>query len=501
MTLAAFDEKFRPQFHFTPEANWLNDPNGMVYFEGEYHLFYQHFPHGTTWGPMHWGHAVSPDLVHWEHLPIALEPDGNGFIFSGSAVVDWNNSSGLFDSGSGLAAIYTQHDIDPDTGQPRQRQSIAYSVDKGRSWISYSGNPVLTESFADFRDPKVFWHDETASWVMVLVAGNHVRIYRSLDLLTWSFASMFGAEEGSQDGVWECPDLFELSVEGDKSVMKWVLIVSIGDNAECPEGSRTQYFIGEFDGHSFTNLNPPELVLWVDHGRDNYAGVTWSDIPDEDGRRLFIGWMSNWKYANQTPTVNWRGAMTIPRVLTLRQAADGVRLVQHPVSELQQLRLERRRLDNIRIAPEQSFTFEMEEDRLEIVVELELGSANEVGLKLSDSDSEQTIVGYDAQNQTLFIDRSASGTVDFHPQFACRHEAPLVPEDGRILLHLFIDRCSLEIFANDGIVTMTDLIFPHTGFTEVELFAAGGHAKIVLLEVYDLQSIYADCGEVIAVNG
>ena len=193
--------------------------------------------------------------------------------------------------------------------------------------------------------------------------------------------------------------------------------------------------------------------------------------------------------------------MTIPRVLTLRQAAEGVRLVQHPVSELQQLRLERHRLDNIRIAPEQSFTFEMEEDRLEIVVELELGSANEVGLKLGASDSEQTIVGYDAQNQTLFIDRSASGTVDFHPQFACRHEAPLVPEDGRILLHLFIDRCSLEIFANDGIVTMTDLIFPHTGFTEVELFAAGGHAKIVLLEVYDLQSIYADCGEVIAVNG
>ena len=243
-------------------------------------------------------------------------------------------------AGQVLQPSYTQHDIDPDTGQPRQRQSIAYSVDKGRSWISYSGNPVLTESFADFRDPKVFWHDETASWVMVLVAGNHVRIYRSLDLLTWSFASMFGAKEGSHDGVWECPDLFELSVEGDKSVKKWVLIVSIGDNAECPEGSRTQYFIGEFDGHSFTNLNPPELVLWVDHGRDNYAGVTWSDIPDEDGRRLFIGWMSNWKYANQTPTVNWRGAMTIPRVLTLRQAADGVRLVQHPVSELQQLRLE-----------------------------------------------------------------------------------------------------------------------------------------------------------------
>lgn len=490
MTIAALDEKFRPQFHFTPEANWMNDPNGMVYFEGEYHLFYQYFPNGTSWGPMHWGHAVSRDLVHWEHLPIALEPDGNGFIFSGSAVVDWNNSSGLFYGGSGLIAIYTQHDIHPDTGQPRQRQSIAYSVDKGRSWITYPGNPILTESIADFRDPKVFWHDETASWVMVLAAGNHVRIYRSPDLLTWSFASIFGDGEGSHDGVWECPDLFELPVEGDASAKRWVLIVSIGDNHECPEGSRTQYFIGAFDGNSFTNFNPPDMVLWADHGRDNYAGVTWSDIPGEDGRRLFIGWMSNWKYANQTPTVSWRGAMTIPRVLTLRQAEEGIRLAQRPISELQRLRLERRYWENTPVAPEQPLTLDMEEDRLEIVAEFELNTANQVGLKISSSDHEQTIVGYDVLNQTLFIDRSASGTVDFHPQFACRHEAPLQSEHGRIHLHVFIDRSSVEIFANDGSVTMTDLIFPDTDITELELFAADGVAKIISLEVFDLQSIY-----------
>lgn len=500
VTNVSYNEKFRPQFHFTPEAHWMNDPNGMVYYEGEYHLFYQYYPEGTTWGPMHWGHAVSRDLVHWEHLPVALEPDEHGFIFSGSAVVDWKDNSGLFDGGSGLVAVFTHHDTNPNNGQPRQRQSIAYSVDKGRSWIKHPGNPVLTEQIVDFRDPKVFWHDETASWVMVLAAGDHVRVYRSTDLIAWSFASMFGADEGAHDGVWECPDLFELSVEGEASRKKWVLIVSIGDNPECPEGSRTQYFVGEFDGYSFTNDNAPDSVLWLDHGRDNYAGVTWSDIPAEDGRRLFIGWMSNWKYANQTPTEGWRGAMTIPRVLSLRHEVEGIRLVQRPVGELQRLRAGRRHWSNIRIAPEQSFALDIADNRAEIVVEFEPGGADQVGVKLGTSGRGQTIIGYDARNQTLFIDRSASGIIDFHTQFPCRHETRMQPDHGRIRLHLFIDCSSVEVFAGDGNAAMTDLIFPDEGNGVVELLTAGGHTKIISLEVFDLQSIYEGIGR-IAANG
>jgi fructan beta-fructosidase len=490
VTKETFDEKFRPHFHFTPEAHWMNDPNGMVYFEGEYHLFYQYYPEETTWGPMHWGHAVSPDMVHWEHLAVALEPDEHGYIFSGSAVVDWLDSSGLFDGGSGLVAIFTHHDTNPNTGQSRQRQSIAYSVDKGRSWIKHPGNPVLTEQLSDFRDPKVLWHDETASWVMVLAAGDHVRVYRSPDLIAWSFASMFGAEEGAHGGVWECPDLLELSVEGDVSGKKWLLIVSIGDNPNCSEGSRTQYFVGEFDGYLFTNNNAPDSVLWLDHGRDNYAGVTWSDVPVEDGRCLFIGWMSNWRYANQTPTEGWRGAMTIPRVLSLRHEVEGIRLVQRPVAELQSLRTRERHWSNIPVAPEQTFALDIADNRAEIVIEFELGGADLVGVNLKTKGNGQTIIGYDARNQNLFIDRFASGIIDFHPQFACKHETRLQPDQGRIRLHLFIDCSSVEVFAGDGNVAMTDLIFPNEGTGSVELFTAGGDTKIISLEIFDLKSIY-----------
>ncbi|QYR24113.1 glycoside hydrolase family 32 protein [Paenibacillus sp. sptzw28] len=472
----------------------------MVFYEGEYHLFYQHYPEGTTWGPMHWGHAVSRDMVHWEHLEVALAPDGNGFIFSGCVVVDWTDSSGLFNGGTGLVAVFTQHDTDPDNGQPRQRQSIAYSLDKGRSWIKYPGNPVLTEQIADFRDPKVFRHEETASWVMVLAAGDHVRLYRSTDLISWSFASIFGAEEGSHDGVWECPDLFELSVEGYLS-KKWVLIVSIGDDPDYPEGSRTQYFVGSFNGYSFVNDNVPDCVLWLDHGRDNYAGVTFSDVPAEDGRRLLIGWMSNWKYANQTPTENWRGAMTIPRVLSLRNEAEGIRLVQRPALELQRLRSGKRHWNNILIAAEHSHAIEITDNRAEVVALFEPGDADQVCIKLGTAGHGQTIIGYDAGNQTLFIDRSASGIIDFHPQFACRHEMKLQPDKGLIRLHLFIDCSSVEVFAGDGNGVMTDLIFPDAGCGTVELFAANGHAKLVSLEVFNLHSIYEGMGQMAATNG
>nr|WP_237389541.1 glycoside hydrolase family 32 protein [Bacillus sp. USDA818B3_A] len=278
-----YKEKHRPQFHFSPEEKWMNDPNGMVFFNDEYHLFYQYHPFGTTWGPMHWGHAVSKDLIYWEQLPIALYPDDHGAIFSGSAVVDWNNTSGFFPEGPGLVAIYTSADNYPESDRPRQRQSLAYSKDNGRTWVKYEGNPVLSDlNITDYRDPKVFWHNETNKWVMVLATGQSVTLYISANLKDWEFASEFGNKAGSHDGVWECPDLFQLPVDGNENNQKWVMFVSIGDNPQFKEGSRTQYFVGQFDGTTFVNDNPDEMVLWLDFGRDNYAGVSWSDMPAEE---------------------------------------------------------------------------------------------------------------------------------------------------------------------------------------------------------------------------
>lgn len=486
-----FDHPLRPQFHFTPASNWLNDPNGMVYFDGEYHLFYQHHPDSSVWGPMHWGHAVSRDLVHWEHHPIALFPDHNGTIFSGSAVVDWNDTSGFFDGKTGLVAIYTQTETIPGSVLSKQRQSIAYSKDKGRTWIPYEGNPVLAdEQFPDFRDPKVFWHRETERWIMVLAAGDRLFLYHSADLKAWTFASEFGAQEGSHDGVWECPDLFELPVEGGDGASKWVLIVSIGDDPACPEGSRTQYFTGSFDGLAFTNDNPAETVLWLDHGRDNYAGVTWSDAPGLESERLFIGWMNNWKYANLIPTDGWRGAMTLTRKLTLRQEPEGVRLVQKAVDGLRQLRLPGSEWQNERISPDLGLPAGQNVGLLELEAEFELDTASEFGFKIL-AGCKETVIGYDAASGELFIDRSDSGIMDFHKEFGCRHAAPLKAKDGRIKLQLWLDRSSVEVFADEGGLVMTDQLFPQEGWEGIELYAQGGEVLLLSLRMHPLRSIYA----------
>ncbi len=465
----------------------MNDPNGLVYYEGEYHLFYQHHPGGMTWGPMHWGHAVSRDLVHWSHLPIALEPDEQGAVFSGCAVVDREDTSGLFGGGSGLVAVFTHHDSDPSTGNPRQRQSIAYSRDKGRSWSKYAGNPVLSEPLPDFRDPKIFWHEGSRRWVMVIAAGDHVRFYVSTNLLEWSYTGSFGEKEGSHDGVWECPDLFELPVEGSEE-RKWVLIVSIGDHPDCPEGSRTQYFIGRFDGRTFANDELPERVLWLDHGRDNYAGVTWSDVPVGDGRRLLIGWMSNWKYANLTPTQGWRGAMTVPRELSLRRGEEGIRLFQSPARELLRLRRDGRQWRHIRLVPGQPFAPGVRGEGLDIRTVWKPNDADVMGIRLRHPGGGQTIIGYDARKQALYIDRTASGAADFHPQFACRHEAALLPEGGSVEIRLLIDRCSVEAIAGEGEIAMTDLIFPEGSGMEAEWFVEGGQAELLALEAHAMAS-------------
>lgn len=486
-----YTEAYRPQFHYSPEANWLNDPNGMVYYKGEYHLFYQHHPNGTTWGPMHWGHAVSSDLVFWKHLPIALEPDAAGAIFSGSIVVDWQDTTGFFNGESGLVAIFTHAGTYPDSDRSRQVQSIAYSKDDGRTWEMHEGNPVLSdESKLDFRDPKVFWHAETNRWVMVLATGQTISIYTSPNLKEWKFVSEFGENQGFHQGVWECPDLFELPVNGDEAVRKWVLLVSVGDHPDLAEGSRTQYFVGEFDGCTFTNNSSDDTTLWLDHGRDNYAGVSWSDIPKSDNRRIYIGWMSNWKYANHTPSDKWRGAMTLPRTLSLVSGELGIRLLQSPVEELKALRRktiflkkEERIEENQQVCIPATNAYELE-------AEFQVGDASSFGFSLCTSPKEKTIVGYDVKNGQLFLDRTASGQKGFHQDFAAKHKASLSPKQGKVKLRIFVDWSSIEVFANDGEVAMTDLIFPDSTSRTIELFAHNGQVQLISLTLHPLKKIW-----------
>jgi len=296
----------RPLVHFTAPSGWINDPNGLVYFEGEYHLFYQYIPHrpdggvGGSFSP-HWGHAVSADLVQWSHLPIALYPDHLGAIYSGSVVVDWHDTSGLFGGRSGLVAIFTHHNASSAPLGP-EVQSIAWSADRGRTWTAYPDNPVIANpGVRDFRDPKVFWHVPTGRWVMVVTyGGDRVRFYSSANLRDWSQTGEFGAGQGAQSATWECPDLFELPVDGDPRHTYWVLNVSTYHAAAVSDRVGMQYFVGDFDGVTFRNANPAGLVLTTDQGCDNYAAVTWSDVPANDGRRVMIGWMSDWAYARQT---------------------------------------------------------------------------------------------------------------------------------------------------------------------------------------------------------
>lgn len=480
---------FRPAYHFTPPSHWMNDPNGMVYFEGEYHLFYQHHPYGTTWGPMHWGHAVSTDLVSWEHLPIALEPDEYGAIFSGSAVVDGRDSSGFFGGRPGFVAIFTHHDTVPGTDRVRQRQSLAYSADSGRSWTKYAGNPVLeNERFADFRDPKVFRHEPSGEWVMILASGQTVCIYRSSDLKNWKFASEFGEGVGSHDGVWECPDLFPLSVDGDASNVKWVLLVSIGDSPSLPEGSRTQFFTGSFDGYAFVGDEASSQARWLDYGRDNYAGVSWSDIPERDGRRIYIGWMSNWKYANLTPTEGWRGAMTLPRQVLLETGPEGgIRLVQRPVVELEKLRWPVLKLKDASGEETKKRLSELRMASYEMAIEIGFAGLKLFGLKVRVSPEQETVIGYDPDSKELFVDRTRAGRSDFHPEFAGRHGVGLEGIDGLLRLRIFVDRCSVEVFADDGRAALTDLIFPDPDALGMDIFGLETGGTVRSLEVYLLE--------------
>jgi len=485
-----YQEKYRPQFHYTPEANWLNDPNGMVYYNGEYHLFYQYYPNAAVWGPMHWGHAISRDLVHWEHMPIALYPDDLGYIFSGSAVIDENNTSGFGENA--MVAIFTYHDpvVEESGGNTFQTQAIAYSLDAGRSFVKYEGNPVLPNpGIADFRDPKVFYHTQTARWIMILAAHDRVMLYSSANLKEWTFESEFGMEVSVEGNVWECPDLFPLTVE-ETGTQKWVMLVSV--NPGGPNvGSATQYFVGEFDGHQF--VNEGSALQWLDLGRDDYAGVTWSNIPPEDGRRLFIGWMSNWLYADRVPTETWRGGMTIPRELTLVADGSGYLLVSKPIAELQTLRGEIQKIEDISsVSGEQEIPIgDINLNQSELILDLQIGSSavDSFGIILENELNERLVISYSVNSGQFLLDRSMAGTNDFAEEFSGSAVAPYSIGD-EVRLHLFVDAASVELFVDDGQLVITDLVFPTNNFNQLKLFSTAGDIQLTSIELYGLNSIW-----------
>ena len=474
----------RPVFHFAPPRGWINDPNGQVFFDGEFHLCYQLNPYGTRWQNMSWGHAVSRDLVHWEDLGVALHQQGGIMIFSGQATVDHQNTSGFGAGGKPpIVAAYTGHRVDGS----RQTQDLAFSLDRGRTWTKYAKNPVLDINNPNFRDPKVFWHAPTKKWVMAVVMANErkVHFYGSLNLREWKFLSHFGPAGAPKKSNWECPDLFQLPVEGtDGREVKWVLHVGMGDGAAAG-GSGGEYFVGDFDGTTFTSDEPLDTVRWADFGRDFYAAVTWENVPPQDGRRIWIGWMNNWRYANDIPTgVDWRGMMSVPRTLALRRAeGDTLRLVQRPVLELESLRGEHRAVPQTRLAPGTPATLkENAGDAIVVVAEFTpAADAKAFGFKVCVGGGHETVVGYDVAKQELFIDRTKSGNTTFHSDFPGRHAAPLKPgPDGKIKLHVLVDRYSVEAFANDGAVTITDLIFPKPESRGVQVYSDGGAVEYTL---------------------
>lgn len=638
-------EPFRPGFHFTPERNWINDPNGMVYLDGEYHLFYQYNPFGDKWGHMSWGHAVSRDLMTWEHLPVALPEKDGIMIFSGSAVIDWKNTSGFGAGGKPpMVAIYTGH------REGHQDQRLAFSNDRGRTWTQYSGNPVLDLGKADFRDPKVFWYAPGNRWIMALTLPTEKKtsFYGSSDLKQWEHLSDFGPA-GALNGIWECPDFFELPVANDPGQRRWVLLLNMNPGAPAG-GSGCQYFVGNFDGKTFT-LDPtyptgrnnsdastrliadfegtdfgnwksegtafangptrplpgsitgfegigiansfgvadaeqgvlisPEFVidgdwlsfrigggnhpgelgirlrvdgevvrsetggngsnleqklwdlrplrgknavieifdsytagdwghvtvddivmgngpqpasgetaLWADHGADCYAMVTWSDIPKADGRRIAMGWMNNWDYAEKLPTSPWRGAMTLPRELGLRKTPDGIRLTSVPVAETAKLRTgEPHRFSGGSVEEARAWLQKLPPlpQQIEMGITFsKMKPESRVSISLHTGVDEETRIGY--ESGSVFVDRTRSGIVGFHPRFAARHEAPALIVDGVVSLRLFLDSASLEVFGNAGEVSMTDLIFPKPGARQISLQCSGAVPSIKDITIYSLKT-------------
>lgn len=441
-------EQYRPDFHHTPVYGWMNDPNGMFYKDGVWNLYFQYNPYGSQWENMTWGHSTSTDLVHWKFQGAPIQPDAIGTIFSGSAVVDKNNTAGL---GKGaVVALYT-------SAAENQTQSMAYSTDNGKTFTKYEGNPIITSTVPDFRDPHMFWNEDIKKWNMILAAGQHMEIYSSDNLKDWKLESSFGEKYGNHGGVWECPDLMKMKVRGtDKE--KWMLICNINPGGPSG-GSATQYFVGDFDGHKFTCDSKPEVTKWMDYGKDHYATVTFDNAPE--GRRVAIAWMSNWQYANQVPTQQYRSGNSIPRDLGLFEYKGETYCSVVPSPEMTAARSKK---------AGKKLT-----ESCEMVVNLK-GNAT---ITLSNDKGEKVVMNYDAKAETFSMDRTKSGRVDFSKDFAAVTKAPTYGKISQ--LRIFIDKSSIEALDADGKMSMTNLVFPSKPYNKVTVKGKGKY------QIYDIK--------------
>ena len=493
---------YRPVYHHTPLYGWMNDANGLVYKDGEYHLYFQYNPYGSRWGNMHWGHSVSKDLVHWEHLAPAIARDTLGHIFSGSTIVDKNNSAGY--GKDAMIAFYTSA-----SDKYGQVQCMAYSTDNGRTYTKYEKNPILTpfDGLKDFRDPKVFWYEPAQKWYMIVSADKNMRFYSSTDLKQWEYLSQFGEGYGVQPNQFECPDFIQLPVDGNKDNMKWVMIVNI--NPGCPfGGSATEYFVGTFDGKEFKCDNDKSVTKWLDFGKDHYATVCFSNTGD---RVIAVPWMSNWQYANITPIRQHRGANALPRELSLYTKDGEVYMAANVVKEAEGLRKETRKVDNFSLKGEQTISDVVvaEECAFEVEVNVTPEKSQIVGFDLVNDKGEKTKIYLDMKAGRVVMDRTESGLVAFgekaEPHFKETHDrrktesinyvhdfalgtwAPLSLCEGKTYhLNVFVDKCSVEIFVDGGRIAMTNLVFPTVPYNALRFYAEGGEAKVENLNIHKL---------------
>ena len=471
-------EKFRPVYHHTPAYGWMNDPNGMFYKDGVYHLYFQHNPYGSTWGNMTWGHSTTTDLVNWNYEGLAIKPDAWGAVFSGSAVVDYDNTAGF--GKNAVVAFYTSAKSSPwgDT----QSQSMAYSLDNGKTFVKYAYNPVVTSSKRDFRDPKVFWYAPDKHWVMILAGGQEMDIYSSKNLKDWKYESSFGAKQGAHGGVWECPDLVELPVEGTKE-KKWVLICNINPGGPFG-GNAAQYFVGTFDGKKFVNESPTQ-TKWMDWGKDHYATVTFSNAPG--GRCIALGWMSNWQYQTVLPTLQYRGSNTIARDLTLYRQDGELLLRCTPSPEIEKARMQKVSVPSFKVSDSYDLASLLEgnDGAYEIDMTIKNSGASKIMFTLSNDKGEKVNMYYDIMRKQFVMDRSESGKVDFSVDFPAVTVAPVYDTDN-IRLRLFVDRTSIEAFGEGGKFVMTNQVFPTEPYNKMSFVSVRGNFTVKSMDVYKL---------------
>lgn len=493
---------YRPEYHHTPLYGWMNDANGLVYKDGEYHLYFQYNPYGSKWGNMHWGHSVSKDLVHWQHLDPAIARDTLGHIFSGSTVIDKNNSAGY--GKDAMIAFYTSA-----SDEHGQIQCMAYSNDNGRTYTKYENNPILTpfDGLKDFRDPKVFWYEPAQKWYMIVSADKNMRFYSSTDLKQWEYLSQFGEGYGVKPNQFECPDFIQLPVDGNKDNMKWVMIVNI--NPGCPfGGSATEYFIGDFDGKEFKCDTDKSVTKWLDFGKDHYATVCFSNTGD---RIIAVPWMSNWQYANVTPIRQYRGANALPRELSLYTKNGEIYMAANVVKETEALRKSTRNIESLSVEGET--VIDSITDGLNSGVELEMdivpGKAQTVGFDIMNAKGEKTKIYLDLKSGRAVMDRTESGLIAFgekaEPHFKENHDrrktesinyindfalgtwAPLSLCEGKSYhLNVFVDKCSVELFVDGGRIAMTNLVFPTEVYNSLRFYTEGGKAEVKNLSIHKL---------------